>query len=163
MGGGQLIPAGLSCPHPDFWAVIGFGFWIAVNCFNNYKWICFTKYRYCLLVYINRFLEFHPFTGGGGGGWQHVPAGLPYPPPMIFQQWLAMDLVIAVYCFNNNEWICSTKYRYCLLVYKNLFLEIHPYTGGGQHIPAGLPYPPPKILERWLFTVNIMTFKYYIT
>ena len=25
--------------------------------------------------------------------------------------------------------------------------EIHPYTGGGQHIPAGLPYPPPKILE----------------
>ena len=31
---------------------------------------------------------------------------------------------------------------------KNPFLEIHPYTGGGQHIPAGLPYPPPKILER---------------
>ena len=23
-------------PHPDFWAVIGYGFWIAVNCFNNY-------------------------------------------------------------------------------------------------------------------------------
>ena len=25
--------------------------------------------------------------------------------------------------------------------------EIHPYTGGGQHIPAGVPYPPHKILE----------------
>ena len=31
---------------------------------------------------------------------------------------------------------------------KNPFLEIHPFTGGGQHIPAGLPYPPPKILEQ---------------
>ena len=25
----------------------------------------------------------------------------------------------------------------------NQFLEIYPYTGGGQHIQAGLPYPPP--------------------
>ena len=33
--------------------------------------------------------------------------------------------------------------------YKNkTILEIHPFTGGGQHIPAGLPYPPPKILEQ---------------
>ena len=55
------------------------------------------------------------------------------------------------------------KSRYCLLVYKNPFLEIHPYTGGGQHIPAGLPYPPPKILEQGLFTHNEMTLKYYIT
>ena len=38
---------------------------------------------------------------------------------------------------------------------QNPFLEIHPFTGlcvcvwggGGQHDPAGLPYPPPKILE----------------
>ena len=95
--GGNLSQLVYLAPHPDFWAVIGYGFWIAVKCFNNYKWICFTKYRYCLLVY------------------------------------------------------------------KNPFLEIHPYTGGGQHIPAGLPYPPPKILEQWLFTDNIMTFKYYIT
>ena len=95
--GGNLSQLVYLAPHQDFWAVIGYGFWIVVNCFNNYKWICFTKYRYCLLVYINP------------------------------------------------------------------FLEIHPFTGGGQHIPAGLPYPPPKILERWLFTVNIMTFKYYIT
>ena len=74
-----------------------------------------------------------------------------------------MDLVIAVNCFNNYKRICFTKYRYCLLVYKIQFLEIHPYTGGGQHIPAGLPYPPLKILEQWLFTDNEMTLKYYIT
>ena len=35
--------------------------------------------------------------------------------------------------------------------------------GGGQHILAGLPYPPPKILEQGLFTHNEMTLKYYIT
>ena len=46
---------------------------------------------------------------------------------------------------------------------KNPFLEIHPYTGGGQHIPAGLPYPPLKILEQGLFIYNEMTLKYYIT
>ena len=53
-----------------------------------------------------------------------------------------MDLVIAVNCFNNYKQICSTKYWYSLLVYKNQFLEIQPYTGGGQRISAGLPYPP---------------------
>ena len=31
---------------------------------------------------------------------------------------------------------------------KKPFLEIHPFIGGGQHIPAGLPYPLPKILEQ---------------
>ena len=46
---------------------------------------------------------------------------------------------------------------------KKTFLEIYPDTGGGQHIPAGLPYPPPKILEQGLFTHNEMTLKYYIT
>ena len=55
------------------------------------------------------------------------------------------------------------KIQYCLLVYKNSFLEIHLYPCGGEHIPAGLPYPPPKILEQGLFTHNEMTLKYYIT
>ena len=65
-------------------------------------------------------------TGGG----QPIPAGLSCPPPptQIFEKWLSMDLVIALNCFNNYKRICFTKYRYCLLVYKNL---IHPYTGGG--------------------------------
>ena len=66
--GGNLSQLAYLAPHTDFLAVIGYGFWIAVNCFNNNKWICFTKYRYCLLVYKNPFLEIHPFTGGGGGG-----------------------------------------------------------------------------------------------
>ena len=43
------------------------------------------------------------------------------------------------------------------------FLKFIHLLVGGQHIPAGLPYPPPKILEQWLFTHNEMTLKYYIT
>ena len=35
---------------------------IAVTTINGYV---FVKYRYCLLVYENPFLEIHPFTGGG--------------------------------------------------------------------------------------------------
>ena len=97
------------------------------------------------------------------GGGQPIAAGLSCPPTQIFEQWLAMDLVIAVNCLNNYKRICSTKYWYCLLVYENQFLDIQAYTCGGQHIPTGLPYPPPKILERWLFTDNEMALKYYIT
>ena len=76
------------------------------------------------------------------GGGQPIPAGLSCPPTRIFEQWLAMDselLLIAVTTINGYVF---AKYRYCLLVYENPFLEIHPYTGGGQHIPAGLRYPP---------------------
>ena len=50
-GGGQPIPAGFILPPThDFLALTGYDFVIAVNSFNNYKRICFTKYRYCLLV-----------------------------------------------------------------------------------------------------------------
>ena len=106
------------------------------------------------------------------GGGQPIPAGLSCPPPpppptQIFEQWLAMDLVIAVNYFNNYKRICSTKYRYCLLVYKNQFLEIQPYTGGEQHIPAGLPYlPPPPTQDfgavtvyrimKWLWSITLL-------
>ena len=78
---------------------------------------------------------------GGGGGGQPIPAGLYNPNPVIGYA--------NVHCFDNYKWICSTKYRYCLVVYKYPFLEIHPYAGGGGgHIPAGLLYPQPKILEQ---------------
>ena len=36
-------------------------------------------------------------------------------------------------------------------------------TGGGQPIPAGLSYPPPKTLEQWLCTENENDFKCYIS
>ena len=97
------------------------------------------KFRHFLHVYNNQSLEMPWMTVGG----QPIPAGLSCPPPMIFEQSLAIDFVVAVNCFKNHKYVCFTKYIYCLLVYKNPFLEIHPYTGGGQHIPAGLPYPPP--------------------
>ena len=63
--GGNLSQLVYLAPHLDFWAVIGYGFWIAANCCYNYWWICFAKYRNCLLVYENPFLEIHPYTGGG--------------------------------------------------------------------------------------------------
>ena len=34
--GGNLSQLVYHVPHPDFWAVIGYGFRIAANCFNNY-------------------------------------------------------------------------------------------------------------------------------
>ena len=46
--GGNLSQLVYLAPHLDFWAVIGYWIWIAANCCYNYKWICFTKYRYCL-------------------------------------------------------------------------------------------------------------------
>ena len=51
-------------------------------------------------------------------------------------------LLIAVTTINGYGF---AKYRYCLLVYENPFLEIHIFTGGGQPIPAGLSYPPPMM------------------
>ena len=45
----------------------------------------------------------------GGGGGATYPSWLILPPTQIFEQWLAMDLVIAVNCFNNYKQICSTK------------------------------------------------------
>ena len=99
-------------------------------------------------------------------GWGATyPSWFILPPTQIFDQWLAMHFVIAVRRFNNYKQIYFIKYRYCLLVYKTHFLKfIHLLVGGGgQHILAGLPYPPPKILEWWLFTDNEMTLKYYST
>ena len=37
------------------------------------------------------------------------------------------------------------------------------YRWGGQHIPAGLPYPQPKTLEQCLLTDTEMTFRCFIS
>ena len=80
-------------------------------------------------------------TGGG----QPIPAGLSCPPLGFFEQWLAMDSKLLFIAFTAINWKYFAKCRYCLLVYENSFLEIHPFTGGGQPIPAGLSYPPPMM------------------
>ena len=136
--GGNISQLVYLTPHPRLWSSdcvqimkMTFKCYISENDENS------LKFRHFLHVYNNQSLEMPWMTGGG----QPIPAGLSYPPPMIFEQWLAIDFVIAVNCFNNYK--CFIKYRYCLLVYKNPFLEILSFTGGGQHIPAGLPYPPP--------------------
>ena len=50
-------------PTRDFRALTGYDFVIAVNCFNNYKRICFTKYRYCLLKK-SHFMKFFIYRWG---------------------------------------------------------------------------------------------------
>ena len=167
-GGGQPIPAGLSYPPPKTLEQ-----WLCTENENDFKYNISENYEntlkfgHFLHVYNNQSLEMPWMTGGG----QPIPAGLSYPPPMIFEHWLAIDFVIAVNCFNNYKRICYTKYRYCLLVYKNPFLEILSFTGGGQHISAGLPYPPPPapppqppwILQKWIFTDNEISFQCFVS
>ena len=48
-----------------------------------------------------------------------------------------MDSELLLIAFTTINGYVFAKYRYCLLVYENPFLEIHPFTGGGQPIPAG--------------------------
>ena len=48
------------------------------------------KFGHFLHVYNNQSLEM-PWMMGGG---QPIPAGLSYPPPMIFEHWLAMILLL---------------------------------------------------------------------
>ena len=56
-------------PTHDFLALTGSDFVFAVNCSNNYK---------RLPASIKNPISWNfSFTGGG----QHIPAGLPYPPP----------------------------------------------------------------------------------
>ena len=83
MGGGQPIPAGLSYPHLRLWSSdcvqimkMTFKCYISENDENT------LKFRHFLHVYTNQSLEMPCMTGGG----QPIPAGLSYPPPMIFEQ-----------------------------------------------------------------------------
>ena len=82
MGGGQPIPAGLSYPPPktseqclctknenDF------------KCYISENYENTLKFGHFLHVYNNQALEMPWMTGGG----QPIPAGLSYPPPMIFE------------------------------------------------------------------------------
>ena len=66
----------------------------------------------------------------GVGGGEHIPAGLPYPSPKLFEQLLRATLVkMMTICYYPD--ISS--------------LEIPSMTGGGLPFPAGLSYPPPMI------------------
>ena len=159
-GGGNISQLVYLTPHTRFWKgdCLQIMKWLwSITLFKMMK-ISYNPDIFCFFTPISH-LKYLRWRVGGGGNLSQLVYLAPHPD---FCQWLAMDLSIALNCFNNYKRICSTKYRYCLLVYTNQFIEIHPYTGGGQHSPAGLPYPPPKILEQWLFTDYKMTFKYYI-
>ena len=91
-------------------------------------------------------------TGGG----QPIPAGLSYPPSRFLTSdwlWILLLLLTALTTINKYPNMFH-KIQILPASIQNPFLEIHPFTGlggggggGGRHNPAGLPYPPPKILE----------------
>ena len=64
-----------------------------------------------------------------------------------------MDLVIAVKCFNILKWDFShTQKNDSAWLFTKLFTGVRVCVcvcvERGQHIPAGLPYPPSKIFEQ---------------
>ena len=107
------------------------------------------------------------FTGVG----QHIPAGLPYPPPpslphhhpghcsskfLEIMEWVfsaSWVKLMKISCYRNIFCLFTTTSHYQCLGWRV----------GGQPIPAGLSYPPPKTLEQWLFTENEHDFKCYIS
>ena len=112
--GGQPIPDGLSSPPPPhlrLWSSdciqimkMTFKCYISENDENT------LKFRHFLHVYNNQSLEIPWMTGGG----QPILAGLSCPPPLIFEQWLAIDFVVAVNCFNNyNRYVSQNTYTAC--------------------------------------------------
>ena len=65
MGGGQPIPAALSSPHPDFWAVNGNVFWIAVNYFLTINGYVSQNTDTACWYTKNHFLKFTHIQVGG--------------------------------------------------------------------------------------------------
>ena len=139
--GGNISQLVYLTPHPRFWNG---------DCLHIMKWLwsitllkmmkmSYNPDIFCLFTLISHLKYLRWWVGATYPSWFILP------PTWIFEQWLAMDselLLIAVTTINGYVF---AKYRYCLLVYENPFLEIHPFTGGGQPIPAGLSYPPPMM------------------
>ena len=125
--GGNISQLVYLTPHPRFWSS---------DCLHIMKWLwSITLLKMMKISYIPDI--FCLFTLISQLKW-----GATYPSYIfqIFEQWLAMDSELLFIVL-----LLTHKIRYCLLVYENPFLEIHPFTGGGQHIPAGLSYPPPMM------------------
>ena len=83
-----------------------------------------------------------PWMTGGG---QHIPAGLSYPHPRLWSsdRVQIMQMIFKCHIGENDENILL--FRHFLLVDNNQSIEIPSMTGGGQHIPAGLSYPHPRL------------------
>ena len=80
------------------------------------------------------------------GGGQPIPAGLSCPPPrFLSSEWAMGSELLLMYFSTINGYVSQNKDTACWYT-KTHFLNKQ-ITGGGQHIPAGLPYPPLKILE----------------
>ena len=148
-GGGQPIPAGLSYPPPKILDPhLSTSIETDLKCFNSYYYELTTE-SICLMPVYNSWSQEIPRIRGGG---QPIPAGLSYPPPKILDPHLSTSIETALKCFNSYYYELTTESTCFMPVYNNLSQEIPRIRGGGQPIPAGLSYPPPKILDPHLST-----------
>ena len=83
---------------------------------------------------------------------QPIPTALSYPPPQILVPNLSSKTETALKCFNSYYYELTTESTCFMPVYNSWSREIPHIRGGGQPIPAGLSYPPPKILDPHLPT-----------
>ena len=157
--GGNISQLVYLTPHPRFWNSDSLQImqWLSSITLLKMMKISYNPDFFCLFTLISHLKYLRWWVGGNLSQLVYLA------PTQIFEQWLAMDLFIAVNCFNNYKWICFTKYRYCLLVYKNQFLEIHPYTGGGNI--SQLVYLTPHLrfwnsdslqIMKWLSSITLL-------
>ena len=101
-----------------------------------------------------------PRTHDGWGA--TYPSWFILPPTQIFEQWMAMGSELLLITFQ----LLMDMFHKIQILPAGIQKPISwnsPWYRWGATIPAGLPYPPPKILEQGLFTHNEITLKYYIT
>ena len=85
------------------------------------------KFRHFQHVYNNQSLEM-PWMMGGG---QPIPAGLSYPPPMIFNSdWLLVLLLLLTALTTINRYVSQNTYTACWYTKTNFLKFIHIQVGG---------------------------------
>ena len=192
MGGGQPIPAGLSCPPPRF--LSSDWLWILNRCLLLLQLLMdmFRKIQ-ILPAGIRKPISWNssiywwgatypswfilPPTHDGWGatypswfilppthdGWGATyPSWFILPPTQIFEQWMAMGSELLLITF---QLLMDIFHKIQILpagIQKPISWNLPIYRWGATY-PSWFTLPPPKILEQGLFTHNEMTLKYYIT
>ena len=145
--GVQHNPAGLPYPHPRLWSSDGVLIMkMTFKCYISENDENILLFRHFLLVDNNQSLEMPWMMGGGGGNISCLFYLTPHPQLWSSDCVQIMKMTFKCYISENDENFLIS--RHFLLVYNNQSLKIPWMMGGWQPIPAGLPYPPPKIFEQ---------------
>ena len=145
---------------------------IAFTTINGYV---FAKYRYCLLVYENPFLEIHPFTGGGnlsqlvyltphpwwvGGYLSQLVYLAPHPDFWAVNGngfWIAVNYFLTIngYVSQNTDTACWYT--------KNHFLKFTQIQVGGNISQLVYLTPHPRFwngdclhIMKWLWSITLL-------